>query len=170
MLLTNEAPETEAPGASVGGFAARSMMEVTTTSVFADEPCFWLAEFNLPSRSGKTKSRYQLLKIVRNDRLVTAYIYLGPARKFNNDGFNMLGGIMKPNGRGHAVHTVGELQEGAEELRSRDADHSIEPPDLKQAFQNMNEEKGRQRKHISTFGYGGTKLRSWLSEVRVRQG
>lgn len=134
-------------------------LDAITTKVFADEPCFFLSEENRLSRTGKTMCRYQLLKIVRNDRLVTAYIYLGPSRKFPADQFGMLGGNIDENGRGEAVHTVAELQSGAEELRSRPPRRELEPLRLQSDFRDHVEERVRQGKHQSTFGHAGQIVR-----------
>ena len=75
----------EKPGAEVVHFRMTSALDTVTRAVVADEPCYVLAELNLPSQSGKSKSRFQVLRIVRDDRLVTAYVYLGPARTFKAD-------------------------------------------------------------------------------------
>ena len=139
-------------------FQSPKGVTVITTEVSADEPCFYLAEENRLSRSGKTKVRYQLLKVVRNDRLVTAYVYLGPSASFKADQFNMIGGWVDDTGRGQAVHTVGELQAGADELRSRPPRRELEPLDLQTGFRNQIEERGR--KHKSTFGHGGALVRA----------
>ena len=135
-------------------------IEAVTKVVLADEPCFLLAEENRLSRSGKTMVRYQLLKIVRNDRLVTAYIYLGPAKKFHADQFHMLGGVVDENGRGVAVHTVAELQAGAEELRSRPPRRELEPMDLPGLWIDYVDERHRRGKHLTTSGYQGQLVRA----------
>ena len=135
-------------------------MTVVVTTVFADEPCFLLAEENRLSRSGKTLCRYQLLKVVREDRLVTAYIYLGPASKFKADQFQMLGGWVDEAGRGEAVHTVAELQAGAEELRSRPPRRELEPLDLRGGFKDHVEERGRRARHLTTSGPQGQLVRA----------
>lgn len=131
-----------------------------TTEVFSDEPCFFLAEENRLSEDSKSMCRYQLLKVVRNDTLVTAYVNLGPADNFEADQFTMLGGTIDENGRGEAVHTVGELQDGAAEIRSRKPRRELEPWDLQSAFQNHVEERSRQATRKSTFGFGGKLVRT----------
>ena len=135
---------------------------VTTvvTAVSADEPCFFLAEENRLSKSGRTMCRYQLLRVVRSDSLVTAYVYLGKASQFAADPFYMQGGWVDDTGRGEAVHTVGELQAGANELRSRKPHRELEPRDLQDGFLRHIEERERRVKHTSTFGYGGSMVRA----------
>ena len=134
-------------------------LATVATTVSADEPCFYLAEENRLSRSGKTMCRYQLLKVVRKDRLVTAYVYLGPSSKFKADQFHMIGGWVDDTGKGQAVHTVGELQAGADELRSRPPRRELEPLDLQTGFLNQIEERGRRARHRTTFGHGGVLVR-----------
>ena len=125
---------SEAPAAEVGWFNVTRGIDVTTRLVCRDEPCFYLGEFILPSKSGKSKSRFQCLRIVRDDRLVTAYVYLGPASKFPADQFQMLGGVIHENGRGEAVHTVAELQDGADELRGRAVRREFAPLPMQELF------------------------------------
>ena len=118
-----------------------------------------LAEMNLPSRSGRSLSRYQILRVVRGDHLETAYVYMGPARKVEADQLLIPGGQVG-DGKGRAWHTVAELMEMADELRAKPVYREIEPSDLQGAFQNMVEEKKRMRNKKSSFGYGGQMTRS----------
>lgn len=148
--------ETEADGEAGGiisWFAAGQQIEVRTRAVFEDEPCFLLAELIRPSRSFKSRSRFQVLWVVRGDQLVTAWVYLGPAAKFAQDQFQVPGGDMF-EGRGRVWHTVAELREVADELRSRKPHRELEPWDIATAFQDNVEEKKRWRKRQSTFGAG----------------
>ena len=135
-------------------------LEAVTNKVFDDEPCFSLREENRLSKSGKTMVRYQLLKIVREDRLVTAYIYLGPASKFTAGQFNMLGGVIDENGKGEAVHTVAELRAGADELRALPPRRELAPLPLQNRFRDRVEERVRQDRHQSTFGHQGQIVRA----------
>ena len=148
-----------APGGIWGGFNAAGIIDATTRVVSPDEPCFYLGEFDLPSRSGKSKSRFQMLRVVRGDRLVRAYVYLGPAKTFKADQFQMIGGVVEEDGKGTAYHTVGELQEGAEELRNQPPRRELEPSDLVSQFKDYSEEKQRLAVHQSTFGAGVVKVR-----------
>ena len=135
-------------------------VESTTITVQEDEPCFFLGEFEAQSPDFKGTRRYQMLKVVRKDRLVTAYIDLGPAKSFKADCFTMAGGVVDENGRGEAFHTVKELQDGALELRNRKPRREWEPLDLQTAWLNHVEEKQRRRKHQSTFGRKGQLVRA----------
>ena len=149
----------EAPGATVIWFNATKALDVVTKAVRDDEPCFFLGEFNLPSKSGRTKSRYQLLRVVRNDHLETAYVYYGPAKSFRANQFQIVGGLVDENGRGQAFHTVGELQDIANEIRALPPRRELEPTDLQTGFRNHLEEGARRGKHQSTFGLKGQVVR-----------
>ena len=149
----------EKPGAEVVHFRMTSALDTVTRAVVDDEPCYVLAELNLPSRSGKSKSRFQVLRIVRDDRLVTAYVYLGPARTFKADQLLIPGGQVE-NGRGIAWHTVAELQEIADNLREQPLHRETEPSDMQKAFQTMVEEKKRMLRKQSSFGPVGQLVRS----------
>lgn len=149
----------DAPAVDVGWFHATKAMDAVTQTVVDDEPCFYLAELCLPTQNGKGFKRYQILRIVRDDRLVTAYVLLGPARRFRADQFTMLGGVVDEGGRGHADHTVAEMQEWANELRSRPPRRELEPLDLQRAWQEAAEEKKRLRKRQSTYGLLGQVVR-----------
>src|SRR5688572_697600 len=146
--------QTEEAGDIIGFFTGGQHLEVRTRAVSEDEPCYYLDEFVRPSRSYKSKSRYQVLAVVRGDQLVTAWVYLGPAAAFAADQFQIPGGEIF-EGRGKVWHTVAELREIADELRSRKPRRELEPSDLQTAFRNFVEERGRRRKHQSTFGVGG---------------
>ena len=140
----------ERPGAEVVHFRMTSALDTVTRAVVADELCYVLAELNLPSQSGKSKSRFQVLRVVRNDRLVTAYVYMGPASTFKADQLMIPGGQVE-HGKGVAWHTVAELQDMADELRAKPLFREAEPSDLQTAFQNMVDEKKRRRRKQSSF-------------------
>lgn len=150
---------TEPPGVTVGWFNATKALDIVTKAVRDDEPCFFLGEFNLPSRSGKSRVRYQLLRVVRSDHLETAYVYLGPARKFAADQFQIVGGLVNEDGRGQAFHTVAELQDIGNELRSLPPRRELEPLPLQQMWQEYNEEMPKQLAHKSSFGLKGQLVR-----------
>ena len=160
--LTREITESSVrPAAEVVNFnmASATALHEITRVVVDDEPCFSLTELNLPTQTGRGFSRFQLLRIVRLDSLVTAYLHLGPSSKFKQGQFFIPGGQVLPNGKGEAWHTVAELMEIADELRGKPA-LAVEPSDLRTAFQNKVEEKKRRRKNQSTFGRAALLVRS----------
>jgi hypothetical protein len=137
----------------------KGVLGAVTKAVYADEPCFLLTEENRLSKSGKTWCRYQRLRVVRNDTLVDAYIYLGKSQKFDADQFQLLGGTIDSNGRGYAVHTVAELQAGADELRNRPPNRDFEPLPLQDYWNEQADQKDRFKNRPSTYGYGGSLVR-----------
>jgi len=152
---------TNQPEAGVVHFrmAPASGVNEITTVVTDDEPCFSLRETNKPTTNGQGRHRFQELRIVRRDALVTAYVDLGPSYMFRADPLFIPGGQVV-NGRGEAWHTVAELREIAEEFRSRPVHREVEPSDLQSAFHEMAEERKRRRTNQSTFGTLGQLVRS----------
>jgi len=132
------------------GAASASGVDEITRLVSDDEMCFSLREINKPSGK-KGMHRFQELQVVRYDKLVTAYVDLGPSYMFTADPIFIPGGQVV-NGRGEAWHTVAELREIAEEFRGRPVFRYFEPSDLQSAFYNKVEERNRKRKNQSTFG------------------
>ena len=130
--------------------ASASGIDEVTRLVSDDEMCFSLREVNKPSGK-KGIHRFQELRVVRYDKLVTAYVDLGPSYMFKADPIFIPGGQVV-NGRGEAWHTVAELREIAEEFRGRPVYRPFEPSDLQSAFQNKIEEQKRKHKNQSTFG------------------
>ena len=68
--------------------------------------------------------------------------------------------VVDENGRGEAVHTVEELQAGADELRSRPPHRELEPLDLQGTYRDHIEERIKQDNHLTTSGYDGTLVRA----------
>jgi len=130
--------------------ASASGIDEVTRLVSDDEICFSLREVNKPY-SNHGMHRFQELRVVRQDRLVTAYVDLGPSYMFKADPIFIPGGQVV-NGRGEAWHTVAELREIAEEFRGRPVYRPFAPSDLQSAFHNKIEEQKRKHKNQSTFG------------------
>ena len=135
-------------------------VEVYTQTVSDDEPCFLLTEGDRLSEDSKEMGRYQTLRIVRKDSLVTACVYLGPSSKYQADGFQIPGGWIDDDGRGEAVHTVAELREIADYFRSEPPRRELAPWDLDAAYKNHVEERVRAQDHRSTFGSKGSIVRN----------
>ena len=132
--------------------ASASGVDEITRLVSDDEMCFSLREVNKPY-SNHGMHRFQELRVVRYDKLVTAYVDLGPSYMFKADELLVPGGQFdERTKKGVAWHTVAELREIAEEFRSRPVHRYFEPSDLQSAFHNKIEERKRKRKNQSTFG------------------
>ena len=152
--------EGQAPGQNLPGLNAKGAFDAITRYVTEDEPCYLLAELNLLNASNMTRHRYQVLKVVRSDRLVTAYVDLGPASLHRADEVTIPGGYVGDNGRGYVFSTVGELREIADNLRGTPVRREVEPTDLQGAYRFYIEERERFKTRQSTFGYGGQLVRA----------
>ena len=93
------------------------MITPATTVANLDEPCFTLCELDL--QSGHGFHSFQVLYLMRGDKLSEFFYDLGLSSKFKADQFRIPGGVITPNGRYEILHTVGELQEIADEIRNR---------------------------------------------------
>jgi hypothetical protein len=88
------------------------------TDVRPDEPCFNLSELNLMAPDSRSVRRYQVLVLVRDDRLANVRIDLGPATSFAAPEFRVLGGVVdEVTKKIEILHTVGELRDIAEYQR-----------------------------------------------------
>lgn len=106
------------------------MLETATLTVRLDEPAFLLQELNLPAPDFKSKRRYQIIKVVRQDKLVEWRRDLGLAGGFAARQFNILGGYVdEQTGRGQTWETVGSLMEMADQMREPDREVVSDDPD-----------------------------------------
>jgi hypothetical protein len=112
---------------------------------------------------GSGLRRWQVLKVIRNDRIATYKRDLGPAEWFGHDYVNLPGGeVDEKTGRGRMWHTVGELQRLADELRVRDHKAWAEekgfdliegsPEDWENGYHEERERRERKASGIKTFG------------------
>ena len=132
------------------------------TWVSPDEPCFLLVEVVLKTPDEHDYHRYQLIYVVRDDNLAEYRADLGPSWGFRNDQFRIPGGTYLDSGHIEIVHTVGELQKIADELRLGPAPEGEPRPmrDLVGDWHRQLEETDSVRKHRSTVGPGGWVQRS----------
>ncbi len=130
--------------------------------VSPDEPCFLLVEVVLKTPDEHEYHRYQLLYVVRDDQLAEHRIDLGRADMYRNDQFRIPGGATLDSGHIEIVHTVGELQDIADELRLGPPPHGEPRPqrDLIGDWHRQLEETDLVRKHRTTSGPGGWVQRS----------
>ena len=118
------------------------MLATATLTLRPDEPAWSLREVNLPRPDFHGRHRYQIVSVVRNDKLVEWRGDLGPAGNFSARQFNIIGGYVDERGRGHVFHSVAELQDMAAEMRQRPqdiyADREPEPlADWEQAYHDL---------------------------------
>lgn len=115
------------------------------------EPCYSLEELNLPGPDSKGIRRYQILRVVRNDRLAEFKKDMGVNCKAEQ--FRILGGIRnEATGRIEIFHTVAELQEIADFMRYTPPQHETQTPDLIQGYHDRIEKLRAAKVAQSQFG------------------
>ena len=86
--------------------------------VHLDEPAFNLVEMNLQAPDSSGWRRYQIISVVRGQRLAEYREDLGAAKDFTADAFRIPGGVWEAaTRRMEVLHSVGELREVAEAIR-----------------------------------------------------
>lgn len=141
------------------------LLETATLAISPDEHAWSLRELNLPAPDFKGKRRFQIIEVVRGDRLVKWQHDMGPAKSFKANQFNLVGGFVDEQGRGHCFHSVAELREMADELRERKELPDVvdsEPVTAEKWLQAYEDEKDRKRleaKKQSLFGPKFQKMR-----------
>ena len=132
-----------------------SNLIVGTNVVSLDEPCFGLSEVELQSPGSRGFRRYQIMYVVRGDRLAEMRRDLGPAKKFKSaQQFRVPGGIIdEKTGKGEIVHTVGELIDIADFLRAgRIPEPEVETRDLTTAYHETMDLRRRRASQKRVFG------------------
>ena len=87
-------------------------------SITDDEPCLGLYEMNFKSPDQRSRHRYQIIMVIRDDKPAEYRIDLGLAKKFKADQFRIPGGIVdETTGRIYIEETVGRLKTIADQLR-----------------------------------------------------
>ena len=120
-----------------------------TLQVSPTEPCFRLSEINL--QAGHGWHRYQILTVVRADRLARHHVDLGPRELFPCEEFHLIGGFITDDGKIEIVHTVDELRDTALQLRARPKpNHPV--PDLWRRFQDALQSSWDWRKRLVVSG------------------
>ena len=86
--------------------------------VHLDEPAFNLSEVNLQAPDSSGWRRYQIIYVVRGERMAEYREDLGPKDNFTADAFRIPGGVWDASTkRMEVLHSVGELREIAEYVR-----------------------------------------------------
>jgi hypothetical protein len=95
-----------------------SKLIAAAIEIHLDEPAFNLTEVNLQAPDSKGWRRYQIISVLRDDRLAEYREDLGPRDNFTSDAFRIPGGVWDASTRRiEVVHSVGELREIAEIVR-----------------------------------------------------
>ena len=86
--------------------------------VHLDEPAFNLSEVNIQAPDNSGWRRYQIIYVVRGERMAEYREDLGPKDNFTADAFRIPGGVWDASTkRMEVLHSVGELGEIAEYVR-----------------------------------------------------
>jgi len=130
-------------------------LALSAPAISLDEWCFGITEINLQSPGYKGFHRYQIVNVIRADKLVEHRIDLGLAKNFTAQQFKIPGGVIdEATGRMEILHTVGELMDIAIAMRNGviGKPPDFEPSDLIGRYMNQLEEQERQRRKASTIG------------------
>ena len=96
------------------------MIENGTDYVLTDEPAMNLKEENHLSPITRQWHRYQIIKVVRDDRIAEYREDLGASKNFTGGQIHILGGVIDPSTkRIYIEETVGSLRQYAEQLKTR---------------------------------------------------
>ena len=132
----------------------------STLVIDKDEPCFNLSELNqLSPPPDQALHRFQIILVVRNDRLAEYRQDLGPTSKYTRPEFRIPGGVEVGHGRVEILHTVAELQEVADHLRNMRFEFPFVPTDLATEYRKFVERSPALVAHRTTFGPAGKVLR-----------
>lgn len=101
-------------------------LETATVAVNLDEPAYSLRELNEWEPGRDMYRRWQIIRVVRNDRLVTWRHDLGDASKFDALQFIIPGGVVE-EGKPRVWETVGSLRDMADKLREDKAEDRAVP-------------------------------------------
>ena len=138
-------------------------LESATIAVSLNEGCYALHEENqvrpAPTRRKGTYEtqwrRVQQLYVIRDDHLAVYEEDIGPAVP-NDEGFNLLGGVVEESGKILIFHTVAEMREWADDergsLRIASMLREMAPIDLKQGLIDHYEKRVPERAKRSVFG------------------
>lgn len=123
---------------------------IGTNVVSEDEPCISLKEINEKSADQRSFHRFQVIRVVRNDRPAEFRIDLGLAKKHKADQFVIPSAVKDDTtGRVECLHKVGELRHMAEQLRNQKKDYRG-PPTILERYRRFREKK----KGVIQYGYG----------------
>ena len=112
--------------------AIKDKITPTTLNVRKDEPCYLLVEMILPAANYQGRRRWQILTVIRDDKLTEHWYDMGPASQFRSEPIRILGGYVdEVTGTIWIEHTVAELMEIADWYREqKPLSANIEPRNL----------------------------------------
>ena len=130
-----------------------------TTTITEDELALGLRETIRPSPDFKSRHRYQVIFVVRGEKVVEWMHDMGPETNFKTDQFNIVGGTKLPDGGISVWANVGYLREVADQIRrdgfESERRYGKEPrQDLVQAYLEELDMKNRALVGRKVFGLG----------------
>ena len=129
-----------------------SLIELATTEIRGQEPCWYLSEINRPASDSKSVRRMQTITVIRNDRRVKLERDIGDARLFGDE-FQLICGVPDGKGGGEALYTVEEALRMAQDMNLMPPPKTeVKPKDWNQIFWDNIEEKNKWRKGQSVIG------------------
>jgi hypothetical protein len=132
-------------------------IQSATLTISPDEPAFNLREVALPAPDFKGRHRYQVVTVVRGDRLVEWWNDLGDAKAFKARQFRIVAGVVdEQTGRGVSFHSVGEVLAMADQERALEGMDAPWPSEVSVDWaQAYHDEVDRRRLEASRKGVNG---------------
>ena len=129
-----------------------SLIELATTEIRGQEPCWYLSEFNQQAPDSQSVRRMQTITVIRNDRRVKLERDLGNSLLYGGE-FQLICGVPDGKGGGEALYTVEEALEMARQMNiSPPSTPDIAPKDWNRIFWDNVEEKEKWKRGASVFG------------------
>lgn len=114
-------------------------LDLATNLIHDNEPCFGLAEINrMTTISGGGAHRFQIVEVIRNDKVVIFEEDMGPSSDYKTEEFVFPGHVTLGGGRYEVIENVGRLRGEANNFRTLvDGPHQRqqEPEDLVGGFE-----------------------------------
>lgn len=119
------------------------MTELTlvATEIRDNEPCVELGEVErVSAQPGGGTRRFQIVRVVRNDRIYEHVTDMGPAKDFKTEIFIIPGAVGTTNGHTEVLETVGHVRGLANEYRAKfdkPMKRTYDPTDFVKAFEEI---------------------------------
>ena len=129
-----------------------SLIELATTEIRGQEPCWYLSEINRPASDSKSVRRIQTVTVIRNDRRVKLKRDIGNSLFFGDE-FQLICGVPDGKGSGEALYTVEEALEMAKQMNiAPPLRPELKPRDWNKIFWDNIEERDKWKRGASVFG------------------
>ena len=129
-----------------------SLIELATTEIRGQEPCWYLSEINRPASDSKSVRRIQTVTVIRNDRRVKLKRDIGNSLFFGDE-FQLICGVPDGKGGGEALYTVEEALEMAKQMNiAPPLRPELKPRDWNKIFWDNIEERDKWKRGASVFG------------------